>query len=77
MGDTGMHVAKWLWCYLTFHPQEKIARDESWFARIYVEAIQKLAKNPELEEAVQEINIKLETQSDKKLMALWKKTRKI
>lgn len=76
-GDTGMHVAKWLWAYKKFHANESIPKDESWFAKIYVEAVQKLAENPSYESEVQSINQKLDSGSDKELVALWKKTRKI
>ncbi len=75
-GDTGMHVAKWLWCYTKFHRDEKLKDDESWIASIYVEAVKKLAENEELQKEVDDINRKLELGKDKKLMALWKKTRK-
>lgn len=76
-GDTGMHVAKWLWAYKKFHANEAIPKDESWFAKIYVEAVQKLAQDPSYESEVQTINQKLDSGSDKELVALWKKTRKV
>ena len=44
-GDTGMHVAKWIWCYKKYHSKEKLKEDESWVASIYVDAIKKLEKN--------------------------------
>jgi len=75
-GDTGMHVAKWLWCYTKFHPKEKIQKDESWIASIYVDAVKRLSADETLQPEVDEINRKLEEGKDKKLMALWKKTRK-
>lgn len=74
-GDTGMHVAKWVWCYKKYHSKEKIQKDESWIASIYVDAIKKLAKNEKLQEEVNEINKKLEERKDKELIKLWKKTR--
>ena len=76
-GDTGMHVAKWIWCYKKYHPKEKLKKDESWIAGIYVEAVNKLAENAELQQEVDEINKKLDSKKDKKLNALWKATRKL
>ncbi|MBS3084009.1 arginine--tRNA ligase [Candidatus Pacearchaeota archaeon] len=74
-GDTGMHIAKWLWAYLKFHKGEEIRDDESWFANIYVEAVQKLKDNESGEMEVAEINKKLDEKKDSKLIKLWKDTR--
>jgi arginyl-tRNA synthetase len=76
-GDTGMHVAKWIWCYLNYHKKEKLKKDESWIAGIYVDAIKRLALNEKLQIGVDEINRKLDLKKDKKLNELWKKTRKL
>jgi arginyl-tRNA synthetase len=75
-GDTGMHVAKWLWCYLTYHKKEKLQKDEAWIASIYVDAVKRLAEKPELQNDVDEINRKLESR-DKAINALWETTRKL
>ncbi len=75
-GDTGMHVAKWLWCYMKYHKKEKLRKDESWIASIYVDAIKRLKENEKLQEEVEEINRKLESRKDKKLNNLWRTTRK-
>ncbi len=74
-GDTGMHVAKWLWCYLTYHKDEPLKKDEAWIASIYVEAGKKLENNPEGEIAVAQINKELDEGKNKQLIELWKKTR--
>ena len=76
-GDTGMHVAKWLWGYQKYHSKVKIKKDEAWIASIYVDAVKRLAKDKELQKQVDEINQKLGTKEDKKLNKLWEKTRKI
>ncbi len=76
-GDTGMHVAKWIWCYLKYYKNEKLKKDEGWIASIYIDAVKKLSEKPELQEEVENINKKLEEKSDKKLNELWKKTRKL
>ncbi|MBT4165561.1 arginine--tRNA ligase [archaeon] len=74
-GDTGMHIAKWIWCYLKYHSKEKLKDDEEWIASIYVDAVKRLAKNEKLQKQVDEINRKIEEKSDKSVNALWKKTR--
>jgi len=76
-GDTGMHIAKWIWCYINYHSKEAIINEESWFAKIYVDAMSRLEKNPLLQEEVDEINKKLDSKKDKKLNELWRKTRNI
>ncbi|MEI6058198.1 MAG: arginine--tRNA ligase [archaeon] len=83
-GDTGMHIAKWIWCYQRFHKKEELKDDESWIAGIYVDAIKRLAedeakngKSGKLQEEVNEINRKIETKSDKEINELWKKTRQL
>ncbi len=76
-GDTGMHIAKWIWCYTKYHSKEKLKDDESWIAGIYVDAVKRLDDNEDLQEEVDEINRKLDSRSDKKLIDLWQKTRKL
>jgi len=76
-GDTGMHVAKWIWCYQKYHSKKELKNDESWIASIYVDAVKKLGKNEKLQKEVDEINKKLEDKTDKNLVKLWKKTRKL
>jgi len=74
-GDTGMHIAKWIWCYKKYHAKEKLKDDESWIAGIYVDAIERLGDDEDLQKEVDEINQKIENKSDKKINDLWKKTR--
>ena len=56
-GDTGMHIAKWIWCYKKYHSREKLKKEESWIASIYVDAVKRLAKSEKLQEEVDIINI--------------------
>lgn len=77
MGDTGMHIAKWIWCYKKYHSREKLKDDESWIAGIYVDAVKRLARNKNLQKEVDEINKELFEHSSKELDALWQKTRKL
>ncbi len=76
-GDTGAHVAKWLWCYQKYHKGETPPKKESerWLASIYVESVKKLSENPDLQNEVDKINRDLENSKDKKIKELWKKTR--
>ncbi len=76
-GDTGMHIAKWIWCYLNYHADEKLSDEESWIASIYVDAVKRLEDNEKFQEEVNEINKKIENKSDKKINELWKKTRQL
>ncbi|MEI6731440.1 MAG: arginine--tRNA ligase, partial [archaeon] len=76
-GDTGMHIAKWIWCYTNFHKKDKLTADESWIAGIYVDAVKRLAENELLQVEVDEINRKIESKEDKKINELWKKTRQL
>ena len=75
-GDTGAHVAKWLWCYLKFHKGEKPPKKdpERWIADIYVEAVKK--SNQDNQKEIEKINYQLENKKDKELMNLWKESRK-
>ena len=75
-GDTGTHVAKWLWCYTKFHSKEKLRNDESWIAKIYVEAAKKYDDSEKNHKEVEVINWAMEGKKNPKLMQLWKKSRK-
>ena len=76
-GDSGMHVAKWIWCYTKYHSREKLKDDESWIASIYVDAVKRLERNKKWQVEVDDINKKLESGEDQKLNELWKKTREL
>ncbi len=76
-GDTGMHVAQWIWCYNKYHVKEKLKKDETWVAGIYVESVSRLNENEKFKEEVEEINRKLDSKEDKKLNGLWEQTREL
>ncbi len=76
-GDSGMHIAKWIWCYKKFHFKEKLRKDESWIAGIYVDAIKKLGENEKLQKEIDNINRKIESGEDKEINNLWEKTRQL
>ncbi len=75
-GDTGMHIAKWIWCYEKYHSRDGLKNDEAWIAGIYVEAVKRLEDNKEFQKEVLEINKKIESK-DAKINELWKKTREL
>jgi len=75
-GDSGMHVAKWIWCYKKFHSKDKLKDDESWIASIYVGAVKRLEKSKKFQKEVEEINKKLES-GDAELSKLWRQTREL
>ncbi len=75
-GDTGMHVAKWIWCYKKYHSKTKLKKDESWIASIYVDAVKRLSQNEKLQKQADIINKKIEDKSDKEINKLWQKSRK-
>ncbi len=77
LGDSGMHVAKWIWCYKKYHSREKLRDDESWIASIYVDAVKRLKKNENLQAEVDMVNQKLESGEDKDMNELWKKTKQL
>lgn len=76
-GDTGLHIAKWIWGYTKFHSREKIKDDEKWIADIYVDSVRRLSKNKKFEKEVEEINRKLSLREDKKLNKIWDESRKL
>ncbi len=76
-GDTGMHIAKWIWCYRKYHSREEPRDDEKWIASIYVEAIKKIPKLKTAQKEVDEINRKIESKEDPEINALWEKTRNL
>ena len=76
-GDTGMHVAKWIWNYKKNYKKTKLSDDESWIAGIYVDAVKRIEANPNLQEEVDEVNRELESKKDKSLLSLWKRTRRL
>ena len=75
MNDTGSHVARWLWCYLTYHEGENPPEKKSkWLEDIYIEASQKLHEHPEYENDVKKTLQKLE-HKDSKITELWEKSK--
>ncbi|MBN2880506.1 arginine--tRNA ligase [Candidatus Woesearchaeota archaeon] len=81
-GDTGIHVAKWIWCYKNFHSSEEIPVEnrEQWIASIYVDAVKRLKEGtPEEDTAgldeVRKINQHIENRDDAEIVKFWQETR--
>ena len=75
IGDIGLHVIKWLWCYMNYHQDEHPAEDKiRWLGDIYAEASRYYDDDPTVEPQVRESFARWH-QGDPKITALWKKTR--
>ena len=76
IGDIGNHVAKCLWLYLKkYKGKEPKEKRGAWLGDLYTESTKLVDDNEVLKEEVQTLQKRLE-EGDKKLVALWKKTRK-
>ena len=78
IGDTGTHIAKCLWGLMMFHADEDLDAIEDkveFLGRVYSEATQKIADNPEYEDAFKSLQKKFE-EGDTVLVALWEKTKR-
>jgi len=74
-GDIGLHVIKWLWAYMNFHPGERPEKDiTAWMGAIYAEANRRIEENPELETEVRALYARWDRR-DPDVVALWKETR--
>lgn len=74
-GDIGLHVIKWLWCYMNFHAGEKpIENITRWMGDIYAEASLRLEENPDLETEIRALYTRWD-QRDPEVVALWQETR--
>ncbi|HNB50800.1 MAG TPA: arginine--tRNA ligase, partial [Anaerolineales bacterium] len=75
-GDIGLHVIKWLWNYMKYHPGEHPPAEDvtRWMGELYAEASRRLDENPTLEAEVREVYARWD-RDDHEIVALWKKTR--
>ena len=75
-GDVGPHVSKCLWAYENhFKGKEPKGNMGKWLGMVYAYGSKQVRENEDLEETMREMVIRLE-KGDKKLVELWKKTRK-
>lgn len=76
IGDVGAHVAKCLWAFLKFHSNEPLPENKGkYFGKLYIEGNTRCSEDENCKKESSEVLQKLEG-GDKKLVALWKKTRK-
>jgi arginyl-tRNA synthetase len=74
-GDMGLHVIKWLWCYLKYHAGETPGSDIThWMGAIYTEATRRLEEDPDLESEVRQVYTRWD-QRDPEIVSLWERTR--
>jgi arginyl-tRNA synthetase len=74
-GDMGLHVIKWLWCYLKYHKGEEPQADiTKWMGALYAEAAKLLEDDPDLEAEVRAVYFRWDNR-DPEVVALWEKTR--
>ena len=75
IGDIGLHVIKWLWCYLKYHNGEQPPVDRvRWIGEIYVEASRHYEEDPAVEPEVRSL-FALWDRRDPDIVALWEKPR--
>jgi arginyl-tRNA synthetase len=75
IGDIGLHVIKWLWCYLKFHAGEEPPEDRvRWIGDIYVQASRCYEEDPTVEPEVRALFARWDRR-DPDIVELWKKTR--
>jgi len=74
-GDIGPHVAKCLWGYMNLKQKPQKKQKGIWLGKVYAEANKRSVENEKIQNEIKEINKKLYSR-DKKIVELWKKTRK-
>ena len=76
LGDMGLHVIKWLWCYTKYHNDEEPTGDITrWMGDIYAEASRRYEDEPDAEPEVRALFARWDRR-DEDVVELWKKTRK-
>ncbi len=76
LGDTGLHVIKWLWNFEKYHagetpPETDVIR---WLGDLYAEANTRLEETPEFEEEIKAVFARWDAK-DPALMQLWEVTK--
>ena len=75
LGDIGLHVIKWMWCYLKYHAGEKPTGDITrWMGDLYTEASQRAESEPGADGEIRELFARWDRR-DPEIVALWKETR--
>ncbi len=75
LGDIGLHVIKWMWCYLKYHDGEVPSGDITrWMGDLYAEATRRHESEPEAEAEIRALFARWD-QRDPDVVALWERTR--
>ena len=75
LGDIGLHVIKWMWCYLKYHNGEKPENDITrWMGDIYAEADRRHHDEPEADAEIRALFARWDRR-DQDIVDLWKETR--
>jgi arginyl-tRNA synthetase len=75
-GDIGPHVAKCLWGFFNLHKGKAPKKEQGrWLGGVYRDASRKISKSKKAEKEMREINRMLYAR-DKRIVPVWKKTRK-
>lgn len=75
LGDIGLHVIKWMWCYMKYHSGEQPTGDITrWMGDLYTEASQRAESEAGAESEIRELFARWDRR-DPEIVALWKETR--
>ena len=75
LGDIGLHVIKWMWCYLKYHNGEQPCGDITrWMGDIYAEASRRHETEPDADAEIRALFARWDRR-DEDVVALWKTTR--
>ena len=75
LGDIGLHVIKWMWCYMKYHSGEQPTGDITrWMGDLYTEASQRAESEAGTESEIRELFARWDRR-DPEIVALWKETR--
>lgn len=75
LGDIGLHVIKWMWCYLKYHDGEVPSGDITrWMGDLYTEATRRHEDEPDAEGEIRELFVRWDRR-DPDVTELWKRTR--
>lgn len=75
LGDIGLHVIKWMWCYMKYHNGEQPTGDITrWMGDLYTEASQRAETEECAEAEIRALFARWDSR-DPETVALWKETR--
>lgn len=75
LGDIGLHVIKWLWCYMKYHNGEQPSGDITrWMGDIYAEASRRHETEPGADAEIRALFARWDRR-DEDVVELWKTTR--